>query len=101
MTSLTHLSTHYRDFGQPEGLRESSRGLSAARYPRDRVSIILDPERVTELVWHPFRVPNLAPMFRGVYARCDPRLLSSNPSGCEPEESTKSVPLRTVDHHTC
>ena len=43
------------DFGQPEGLKESSRGLSAARYPRIRVFMIFDPERVTELVWAPFQ----------------------------------------------
>jgi hypothetical protein len=72
--------------GQPVGLRDSSRGLSVA-IPPDQRQLYFDPERVIELGWHPFRVRILDRLFRGSALRFDPRLLSCNPSGCEPVES--------------
>src|SRR5688572_1624214 len=67
-----------------QGLRESSRRVErAARYPRIEYPSILDPERVKELIWHPFRVPNFATTFPGVYASLRPPATFSQPFGLQ------------------
>jgi len=58
--------------GQPVGLRDSSRGLSAA-IPPDRRQIFVDPERVTEFgLAPPPGCETLIDQFRGLSAAIPP-----------------------------
>ena len=64
---------------QPVGLQDSSRGLSASRYPRIRWHMVIDPEEVAETVWHAFKVRVIPKTIRGSVLRSDHPATFSQP----------------------